>query len=323
MAVEIIIRIDSTSDEKVRVSSGASAEAQPAASVHSIPIEAAAAGDGPAQVADTQLRARYDELVEQMGDDIKPFPEPKVGGYLSRFKLVIEMNTDERQIISLVSPLAAQSVAWGAPFIYSGPEGKHVVDLPLPAGSDLPAQISESDFIARPPEFFQEGKETLWLQILNLDATMDSDIGPIRIILGETLKREYPDLFRPSLGAAQSLGSSGFPARLFFNPLAIIETPIGAFRAIHGVLSYGRVTNFPPIGTPVSIRECIPLDPVDVIRSQDLGLRSSDNPVGRIVALSHPIDMEMQLEGEKAYEFVERACNASRESGIYGPGATA
>jgi hypothetical protein len=166
--------------------------------------------------------------------------------------------------------------------------------------------LREEDFLVRPAEFFEVGKETLWLQILNLDARMDSEIGPIRIILGETLKREYPDLFFPSVGIAQSLGNSGFPARLFFDPFAIIETPLGAFRAIHGILSYGRVTNFPPIGTPVSIREPIELDQVEEIRSKKLGLNHSANPLARIIALSHPIDTELQLPGEEAYHFVER-----------------
>jgi|GEM_PF-3283093 len=281
----------------------------------------------------------YDELIELMGDDIKPFPPAKIGGYMSHFRIVLELMTDPSQIISIVSPLSAQSVAWSNPFVYEGPQARHKVDIPLPSSSQLPSQIAEEDFIERPEEFFQVGKETTWLQILNLDARMDSEIGPVRIILGETAKREYPDIFQPSLGAAQSLGKSGFPARLFFNPFAIVETELGAFRAIHGVLSYGRVTGFPPIGTPVTIRNCIPLDLVDHIREMDLGLGHSETKMARILALSHPIDMELQLPdeiegtpptaafaaslagdaaagpsqtGEAAYHFVERAIERTR-----------
>ena len=100
----------------------------------------------------------------------------------------------------------------------------------------------------------------------------------------------------------------GFPARLFFNPYAIMETPLGAFRAIHGTLAYGRVTSFPPIGPPVTICDCVPLEPIEdvrwMVKKGDHRLAKS---IGRIVALSHPIDMEMQLPGEESFQFVS-AC---------------
>ncbi|HCF24927.1 MULTISPECIES: hypothetical protein [unclassified Novosphingobium] len=259
------------------------------------------------------LRTDFNELMSQMGDEIKPFPRARLGGYMSHFKLVFEINPGpDARLISIVSPLAAQTVAWSDPFIYEGPERQHEVEVPLPTGSKLSSKVRESDFIERPEGFFEVGKETMWLQILNLDARMDSEIGPIRIILGETLLREHPDVFRPSLGVAQALGSSGFPASLYFNPYALIETPLGTFRAIHGTLSYGRVTNFPPIGTPVSISKCIPLENVDHLRSlmkEGAVLESLEDDavesIGRIIALSHPIDMEIQLEGEDIYNFVE------------------
>jgi hypothetical protein len=165
--------------------------------------------------------------------------------------------------------------------------------------------ISEQEFFVRPAEFFTRGKETLWLQILNLDARMDSEIGPIRIILGETLKEAHPEIFRPSLGIAQSLGQRGFPARLFFNPYALIETPAGSFRAIHGTLSYGRVTGFPPLGTPVTIRDQIPIETIEsVIEAFRTNDPSRIREIGRIVALTHPIDMEIHEIGERAYDFV-------------------
>lgn len=254
-------------------------------------------------------------LREQISADIKPFPKARMGGYMSHFRIVMEIHEGKRKrLLSVVSPLAAQTVTWSDPFIYQGPEAKHFVDLIMPRGSDLPQRISENDFLNRPEEFFQVGRETLWLQILNLDARMDSDIGPIRIILGETLKREHPDLFKPSLGIAQSNSSvGGFPSNLYFNPYAIVETPIGNFRAVHGTLTYGRVTQFPPIGTPVSIASCIPMEPVDEVRETISHGRdeSEIEPIGRIIALSHPIDMEVHLEGEELYNFVED-CIANR-----------
>lgn len=248
-------------------------------------------------------------IKEQISGDTKPFPKARLGGYMSHFQIVLEIDEGKRKrLVSVVSPLAAQTVSWSDPFIYKGPSAKHYVDLIMPRGSDLPQRIHESDFLNWPAEFFQIGRETMWLQILNLDARMDTDIGPMRIILGETLKREYPDLFRPSLGVAQSHSSvGGFPASLYFNPYAIVETPIGTFRAVHGTLTYGRVTQFPPVGTPVTIASCIPLEPIDEVRAAREKGASEDtiSPMGRIIALSHPIDMEVQLSGEEIFRFVE------------------
>jgi hypothetical protein len=171
----------------------------------------------------------------------------------------------------------------------------------------LQSKVSESDFLNRPSEFFQPGRETVWMQILNLDARATHPVlGPVRIILGETLKRAYPDIFRPSLGIAQSLGSSRFPARLYFNPYAVIETSFGAFRAIHGTLSYGRVVAFPPVGTPVSIAQCIPLESVEDVRKAGNPTQITGSPFARIIALAHPIDVAMQLPGDEAFKSVER-----------------
>ncbi|MCU6501684.1 hypothetical protein LPN04_28205 [Rugamonas sp. A1-17] len=261
-----------------------------------------------------QLETKHNELLEQMGDHIQPFRPARMGGYMSHFMITLEFLIEPvaGKIISIYSPPAAQTVSWGDPFIYKGPEESHSISIPMPSGSNLSNKINETDFFERPAEFFQPGKETVWLQILNLDATMEHpEIGKIRIILGETLKREYPDLFLPSLGAAQALGNKGFPARLFFNPCAIIETPFGNLRAIHGILSYGRVTAFPPIGTPVSISKMIDVEDVEELRQRVAAGTYShkterDKAVARIVALSHPIDNEIHLEGQETFEFVER-----------------
>jgi hypothetical protein len=268
---------------------------KPSLGTHELPIKLAG------------LQESHDDVVNKMGDDFAPLPKAFLGGYSSHFRITLEFpnlhNTDEGGVVSIVSPPALQTVAWSDPFIYSSSEkDSRNIRFPLPEGSRLPASIKQSDFFAQPPGYFVDGKETVWLQILNLDATMDSSIGAIRIILGETLLREHENIFKPSLGVATSLGKSGFPVRLFFNPYALIQTEFGSFRAIHGTLAYGRVTAFPPVGTPVSIADCIPLESLESVQSENM----DRNPVGRIVALSHPIDMALQVRGSEAYQFVEQ-----------------
>lgn len=247
---------------------------------------------------------------EMGGGYIGPFPNEMVAGYLSHFVMAFEFLAGDLKgrILSVTSPPATQTVAWGQPFIYRGSSANHAIKVPIPEGCTLPSTITERDFVSRPAEYFEEGKETVWLQILNLDAQMSTELGPIRIILGETVKREYPEIFQPSLGVAQSLGRSGFPARLFFNPIAIVETPFGAFRATHGTLSYGRINGFPPIGTPVTINDMVPLEDVDEVRNLASRGKLDDVvplPTARIIALSHPIDVGMQISGAEAFHAVE------------------
>jgi hypothetical protein len=256
-----------------------------------------------------------DDLVATMGDQIKPFPRAGVDGFLSHFIISMEFLQGDRKgaITTFTMPPASQTVSRSDPFMYQGPGAKHTVTTPLPTGCTLSPTISEGDFLERPPDFFKPGCEAVWLQILNLDAQMEHpELGPIRIILGETLKRDYPDLFRPSLGVAESLGKSGFPARLFFNPYAVIETNFGNFRAIHGTLTYGRTTDFPPIGTPVTIRDMVPMESVDEIRrvARDRSIEpfagGITEPAARIIALSHPIDTPMHVPGDVAFRYVEQ-----------------
>ncbi|HLY22009.1 MAG TPA: hypothetical protein VKT83_06030 [bacterium] len=262
-----------------------------------------------ADPAQAELEAGFNEMVNKMGDHFDPFPPEGIDGFLSHFIIMIEFLTGSMagKMVTLDMPTAVQTVSRSAPFVYKGRSANHSVKIPIPAGSTLPSRIAETDFLNRPEEFFQTGRETVWMQILNLDARMqDPSIGPIRIILGETLKEKYPDIFLPSYGIAQSLGDSRFPARLYFNPYAIIETSFGAFRAIHGTLSYGRVVGFPPVGTPVSIAQCIPLESVDEVRKSRNLKEASKNPVARIIALAHPIDVGMQLPGDEAFRTVGR-----------------
>lgn len=258
------------------------------------------------------LRGRHETLIQQMGDEISPFPPSGVDGFLSHFIMSIEFLKGDAAgtVVSLVLPPATQTVARSEPFLYEGPEAGHEVAAPVPDGCTLKPTISESDFIARPDGFFTRGKQSVWMQILNLDSRANTpEIGRIRIILGETLKREYPAIFEPSLGVAESLGGDGFPARLFFNPYAIVETEFGTFRAIHGTLAYNRVTNFPPCGTAVSICATVPLERVEEVQPGDArhpAPAAQSDPVARLISLSHPIDAPMHVSGAEAFHLVER-----------------
>lgn len=259
----------------------------------------------------TKLKEQVQDLINIHGQDIKPFPKKGTDGFLSHFIITVEMLQGEMagKVFTLNMPSAMQTVARSEPFIYKGSAFNHKAELTLPDGSKLPNTIVESDFLNKPNGFFEEGKETVWMQILNLDARMeDTPIGPIRIILGETVKREYPDIFQPSLGVAQALSKNGgFPAKLFFNPYAVIETMLGNMRAIHGNLSYGRTVDFPPIGTPISICELIPLEAVEDVRTTMAfrAVEPSIKPIARIIALAHPIDTSMQISGSEAHSMIE------------------
>jgi hypothetical protein len=263
------------------------------------------------------------DVVAALDDQIKPFSKAGIDGFLSHFIISIEFlqGAPKGRVVTFAMPPASQTVARSDPFVYKGPKAKHVVTTPLPSGCTLSSTISESDFIEKPSDFFTSGQENVWLQILNLDARMEHpELGPIRIILGETLKREYPDIFQPSLGAAESLGRGGFPARLFFNPIAIIETKLGAFRAVHGTLAYGRTTDFPPVGTPVTIRDVNPLEDVKeirrVARKQNIEPTRSGivEPTARIIALSHPIDVAIRLPGDEVFRQVEARTETTKRS---------
>jgi hypothetical protein len=261
-----------------------------------------------ASPAIADLETGLNEMVAKMGDQFDGFPEGGVDGFLSHFIIMLEFLKGPMagRTLTVEMPTAVQTVSRSQPFVYRGSEAGHSVKVPIPSGCSLSDTITERDFLHRPAEFFQQGRETVWMQILNLDARVRSaELGPIRIILGETLKKEYPEIFLPSLGIAQSLGTSRFPARLYFNPYAVIETSMGAFRAIHGTLSYGRVTSFPPIGTPVSICECIPLESVENVRKSKQLREITGDPPARIIALTHPIDVKMQVSGAEAFRLVE------------------
>ena len=276
----------------------------------------------PTQMGQTAAIA---DIHSMMGDQIGPFPHSGIDGFLSHFIIMIRFRHGPMagQAVSFTSPPAVQIVSRSEPFIYQGPHANHAINLPLPPGCTLSngpdpnwTTIRETDFLNRRPsqpdfsaaqQFFQVGKHTVWMQILELDARADTEIGPIRIVIGQTLLENYkdagdPELLMPSLGVAQSLRETGgFPAALFFNPIAVIETPFGAFKAIHGTLTYGRVTSFPPVGTPVSISAMVPLPGVP---TPGAPAPLPAEPIGDILALSHPIDVGMQIPGADAFSIV-------------------
>jgi hypothetical protein len=255
------------------------------------------------------LQAELATLRDSLGDDIAPFPGAGIDSFLSHFVIAVKFLQGERagQVVPFVLEPAVQTVARSNPFIYGGNVAQHRVSVAVPTGSRLSTTISENDFHVRPAKFFEAGKEHVWLQILNLDAHGQTSLGPIRAVLGETLKNNYEDIFVPSLGLAQSLGKTGFPARFFFSPVAVFETPFGAFRTRPGkILQARRIVEIPPIGS-VSIAEAIPLDAVDEVRtSARSGRRLEESkPAAQLVALAHPIDAALHLPGEEAYATVQ------------------
>lgn len=242
-----------------------------------------------------------------------PFPDAGIDGFLSHFVFTIQLETPKSQPVHITLPVATQTVARSRPFTFHGPGD--TAEVPLPPGCTLSNTIAYQDFPQRPTPFFESGKQVVWLQILNLDARGDTPLGPIRIILGETLKREYPDLFQPSLGVAQSLGRSGFPARLFFDPCAIVETKAGNFRAVHGVLAYGRIDEFPPVGSAVQTTDVIPLHTVEQLRQaagKGLAATATVAPAAQVLGLSHPIDASLRVSGTQAFGFVEQSTTAAK-----------
>jgi hypothetical protein len=283
MAINLTINISETSDQLKTVQAGAEHH--------------------------EDLRAEVAELRSYIADDIAPFPPAGIDSFLSHFVIAVQFLQGDRsgQVVPFVLEPAVQTVARSQPFIYGGSVARHEIRVAVPASSRLQPTITESDFHARPEKFFQVGKEHIWLQILNLDAHGETSIGPVRAVLGETLKNRYEDIFVPSLGLAQSLGKTGFPARFFFSPVAVFETPFGAFRTRPGkVLQARRIVEIPPIGS-VSIAEAIPLDFVEDIRAAAKSGRNltETKPQAQLVALAHPIDAALHLPGEEAYATVQ------------------
>lgn len=256
-------------------------------------------------IAGIERYAAGTERLDPVGS-ATPFPDAGIDAFLSHFVFTIQLEAPKSNPINITLPVAVQTVARSKPFIYRG-DGE-VVKVPLPAGCTLSSEISEKDFPQKPSPYFEPGKEVVWLQIINLDASGDTPLGPMRIILGETLKREYPDLFQPSLGVVQSLGRSGFPARLFFDPCAIVESKAGTFRAVHGVLAYGKITEFPPVGSAVQTTEIIPLHTAEALRQSSA---VTPRATARVLGLAHPIDAALRITGDEAFQVVEQSISVA------------
>jgi hypothetical protein len=249
------------------------------------------------------MRWRYFPMANPV-EQVSAFPSAAVDSFLSHFIIAIKFLAGDRagQLVSFSLPVAVQTVARSQPFVYQGPTAHPAVRLAVPLGSSLAATISDADFFGKPEGFFEQGKEHVWLQILDLEAKAETSIGSIRIILGETFKKEYPDIFEHSLGAAQSIGATGFPARLFFSPNAVIETPFGALKTRAGKALVGAtITEFPPIGSNPSLSAAVPLDSVNALRAAGLprvagsaAHLASAAPVAQIQALSHAIDAALK-----------------------------
>jgi len=249
--------------------------------------------------------------------DTAPFPSAGVDGFLSHFVLAVQFyeNPGDKggrsgALVHLSLPSAVQTVARSAPFHYQPTLHDHGVELALPARAQLPARVRRSDFQVSPPGFFEGGRESVWLQIVNLDARAETALGPIRIILGETFRQEYEDVFEPSFGAAESIHGKGFPARLFFSPNAVIETPLGALKTRPKALVGASIDAFPPVGSYPSLQHTVALDRVDDLREANAAGRPLDTlkPIAAIRALAHPIDAV--LLGGDPYEAVAATIGA-------------
>jgi len=241
------------------------------------------------------------------------FPPAGIDAFLSHFIVAIKITSGERSgaLVTFSLPAAVQTVARSKPFVLSAGASSRVT-FPIPRGCTLPESIEHKDFFSSPPGFFEKGREQIWLQILNLDARGETPVGPVRVILGETFKREYPDLFEPSFGAAQSIGRTGLPARLFFSPNGVFETPIGALKTQAAKTLLGdSVDRIPPVGSAPRLLQPCPLYHVDALRAAAKG--KTPEPAAIIVALAHPIDAELidPQGSHEAFASIERSIASS------------
>jgi hypothetical protein len=257
-------------------------------------------------------RAQAEKVQIEKVEETEPLPPAGISGFLSHFVIALKL-PGRKGLVVLTLPSAVQTVARSNPFVYQGETASRqaAAELPLPRRCSLANRIEEKDFLVRPKGFFQPGHEAVWLQILNLDArASNTEIGPVRIILGETLKREYPDVFLPSLGAVESIGRAGFPARLFFSPVAVFETSIGVFRTTPKALLAARVNSLPPLGAGPVLQEPIRLQALDDLRAAAKAgtALSAVGPI--IVSLEHPIDGLLLQDPEESFEDVQEGAAA-------------
>ena len=97
---------------------------------------------------------------------------------------------------------AAQGVSRSAPFYDGGPGANDHSVLPLPPGSQLPGTVSDSDIDFFVSDMNGTRQKSIHLEIISLDAR--SADGQYRIISGQQMLAEYPQLFIPSFGIVVS-----------------------------------------------------------------------------------------------------------------------
>lgn len=174
----------------------------------------------------------------------QPFPPGGIDQFTSIFNADIEV---------LAGPLAgqtfrltdvtdtAQTVVRSDPFFDGGPGVDDMSVFPvMPVGAspELPSQMRDSDLPVIPDDFNEKFAETVHLQMTSLNAV--SADGQFRILAGQAILDQLPDVeFKPSYGIAYSVGDSGFPARSFFIPYAVVVTPFGNLVVNH--TGYERV----------------------------------------------------------------------------------
>ncbi len=235
-------------------------------------------------------------------------PPAGIDGFLSHFNFSFRVNRGEYagNVYRYTWPSAVQSVARSEPFIYRKGE-THRATFPLPKGSTLPDSMTEADFLTIPEGFFENGKETAFLQILNLSATGEMGEYKSACFLGQTFKDKYPDIFQPSFGAVQSLGRQGLPAKIFFVPNGIFVTPFGDLHTRPKALVGDHIDAIPPVGSSPKIQGAIELDAVEELRAKKVRAFTEGEGTATLTALDHPIDGLLNIAEGELFQYVQTA----------------
>lgn len=131
------------------------------------------------------------------------------------------------QRLRFVFPSCLATVRRSDPFLFQTGAAVH---FPPRRNDGSEEAVRSDDFGNMPAGSFVAGTETVWLELVDLDArgTVEGDAG--RLLAGETLLAEHPDLHERALGVLRSSLGAGFPARLVFALQAMIVSPRGTFK---------------------------------------------------------------------------------------------